>query len=291
MTSRTPLIVAGSVVAAGVLWYLFRPELLFIDQTVNEAFPVAAVQPVSQSSPKAMPVQLASGMFHAGAHETKGAATIVRLGDGKRVLRLTNFQTSNGPDVRVLLISAADATDNDTVKNSKRVELASLKGNVGDQNYDIPADVDLTQYSAVTIWCNRFGVNFGTAPLQEAVSMHDAMPAGDLRTLGAGAFHSGAHETKGAATLYELPGGKRVLRLTDFETSNGPDVRVLLIAASDATDNDTVKASNPIELGKLKGNVGDQNYDVPANVDLQKYRAAVVWCHRFGVNFGTAPLR
>jgi hypothetical protein len=62
------------------------------------------------------------------------------------------------------------------------------------------------------------------------------------------------------------------------------------VAAGDAKDNDTVKNAGFIDLGSLKGNIGDQNYDVPANVDLAKYRAATIWCARFNVNFGTAPL-
>ena len=81
-----------------------------------------------------------------------------------------------------------------------------------------------------------------------------------------------------------------MLRLTNFKTSNGPDVRVYLVAAGDAKDNETVKKAGFIELGKLKGNEGDQNYDVPANADLAKYRAVTIWCARFNVNFGTAPL-
>jgi hypothetical protein len=99
-----------------------------------------------------------------------------------------------------------------------------------------------------------------------------------------------AHETKGTATVHRLPDGKRVLRLTEFATSNGPDVRVYLVAASDATDNETVKKAGFVELGRLKGTEGDQNYHVPADLDLGKYRAVTIWCRRFSVNFGTAPL-
>ena len=51
-----------------------------------------------------------------------------------------------------------------------------------------------------------------------------------------------------------------------------------------------MKSAGYVEVGKLKGNVGDQNYDVPEDVDLAKYRAVTIWCNRFGVNFGTAPL-
>jgi hypothetical protein len=82
-----------------------------------------------------------------------------------------------------------------------------------------------------------------------------------------------------------------VLRLTDFETSNGPAVRVYRIAAGDADDADTVKESGPIDLSELKGSRGDQNHDVPAGADLAKYRAVTIWCARFDVSFATAPSR
>jgi len=147
------------VVGAGA-WYTFRPERLFINQRVNEQFPTA-----SAASNK-----LVSGQFHSGAHETKGTATVFQLADGKKTLRLTSFETSNGPDVHVYLVAAADAKDNDTVKTAGFVDLGSLKGNIGDQNYDVPANVDLAKYRAATIWCARFNVNFGTAPL-----MNDSM--------------------------------------------------------------------------------------------------------------------
>ena len=67
-------------------------------------------------------------------------------------------------------------------------------------------------------------------------------------------------------------------------------MRVYIVAASDATDNDTVTTAGFVDLGEMKGNKGDQNYDVPADVDLAKYRAVTIWCRRFDVNFGTPPL-
>ena len=99
-----------------------------------------------------------------------------------------------------------------------------------------------------------------------------------------------AHPTSGLATLYEGLGGKRYLRLTDFTTSNGPDVHVVLARAEDpALDQKIVKGNlDYVELGKLKGNQGDQNYDVPVAVDLQKYNAVVIYCVRFNAVFGVA---
>ena len=154
--SRKLVIALLVLIVIGVgAWYAFRPERLFINQRVNEKFPTA-----SAASNK-----LASGQFHSGAHETKGTATVFQLADGKKTLRLTNFETSNGPDVHVYLIAAEDAKDNDTVTRAGFVDIGSLKGNIGDQNYDLPANTDLARYRAVTIWCKRFSVNFGTAPL------------------------------------------------------------------------------------------------------------------------------
>lgn len=151
------------LIAAGAAWYAFRPERLIINQRVNEQFPTA-------STANNATTKVASGQFHSGAHETKGTATVLQLADGKKTLRLTDFQTSNGPDVHVYLVAAEDAKDNDTVTRAGFLELGSLKGNIGDQNYDLPANTDLSKYRAVTIWCKRFSVNFGTAPL-----MNDSM--------------------------------------------------------------------------------------------------------------------
>ena len=159
MTRKFTVVLVVAIVGF-IAWYAFRPERLFINQRVNEQFPTA-----SAASNK-----LASGQFRTAAHETKGTATVFQLADGKKALRLTDFATSNGPDVHVYLVAAADAKDNDAVTKAGFIDVGSLKGNIGDQNYDLPADIDLAKYRAVTIWCKRFSVNFGTAPL-----MNDAM--------------------------------------------------------------------------------------------------------------------
>jgi len=162
MASRRTIITLSALVAIVAAWYAFRPERLFLNTTVSEAFPAASQ---AQAAVPSAPVPLAAGRFHTNAHETKGLATIYRLSDGKRVLRLTEFATSNGPDVHVYLVAAGDVQEDATVKRAGFVDLGSIKGNVGDQNYDVPTDLDLSKYRAATIWCRRFAVNFGTAPL------------------------------------------------------------------------------------------------------------------------------
>jgi Electron transfer DM13 len=112
---------------------------------------------------------LETGTFHGKVHNTSGRATVYREQDGKLILRLTNFKTSNGPDVHVILIAAKDADDdaNFLKGNTERVELGDLKGNTGDQNYEIPKGTDLGKFQTVSIYCERFNANFGAAPLEK----------------------------------------------------------------------------------------------------------------------------
>ncbi|MBV8068218.1 MAG: DM13 domain-containing protein [Candidatus Eremiobacteraeota bacterium] len=113
----------------------------------------------------AAPTALESGNLVAGAHDTAGTVTIYRLDNGDRVLRLTNFHTSNGPDVHIYLTSAEKVKANGDVTGGKYLDLGSLKGNIGDQNYTIPSGVALADYHSVSVWCARFHVNFGAAQL------------------------------------------------------------------------------------------------------------------------------
>jgi Electron transfer DM13 len=115
------------------------------------------------------PQTLETGTFHGKVHSTTGRATIYQEADGNLVLRLTNFKTSNGPDVHVILVAAKDADDdaNFLKSDTARVELGKLKGNEGDQNYKIPKGTDLSKFQTVSIYCERFNANFGAAPLQK----------------------------------------------------------------------------------------------------------------------------
>jgi len=141
-------------------WWAFRPEKLFINQKVNEAAPASL-----SSEPEA----LYTGKLEGKAHPTSGRATIYKSPDGMQYLRLTDFKTSNGPDVHVVLVRADDkALQQEIVKGGlEHVELGTLKGNQGDQNYDLPAATDLNQYQAVVIYCERFNAIFGVARLEK----------------------------------------------------------------------------------------------------------------------------
>jgi hypothetical protein len=113
-----------------------------------------------------------------------------------------------------------------------------------------------------------------------------ARPANVL--LSRGRFESLEHATTGVAQVIGLPGGRRVLTLTRFETDNGPDLRVYLSSA-DASQDSAGDAF--VDLGGLKGNVGDQQYEIPRGADLGRLTKVVVWCRAFSVGFGAASLR
>jgi hypothetical protein len=162
--NKRNIVIGIGVVALALAWYAFRPELLFIDKTVSEEFPGGtAMSPIEKR-----PMVVTKGHFKGRAHETRGLATIYRFPDGKRALRLTEFETSNGPDVRIYLTAAAFEKGNDSIGPAGFIDLGAMKGNKGDQNYEIPADADLDKFINVTIWCRRFGVNFATAPLAKS---------------------------------------------------------------------------------------------------------------------------
>jgi len=140
-------------------WWAFRPDKLWINEKVNEPAPFASALD---------PQPLYTGRLQGKAHQTSGRATLYKRSDGKQYLRLTDFITSNGPDVHVLLVRGDDqGLQQEIVRgNLDSVELGSLKGNQGDQNYDLPGTTDLTKYRTAVIYCERFHAIFGLARLE-----------------------------------------------------------------------------------------------------------------------------
>lgn len=92
-----------------------------------------------------------------GIHNVGGIGKILTLVDGSKILRLENFKSTNGPDLHVYLSTDKMASD--------FMDLGRLKGNIGNQNYQVPVDIDLSKYNNVLIWCKAFSVLFGNAQL------------------------------------------------------------------------------------------------------------------------------
>jgi hypothetical protein len=93
----------------------------------------------------------------------------------------------------------------------------------------------------------------------------------------------GIHDAQGVAKVIPVEGGGNVLRLEDLVVTNGPDLYVYL-----STDK---SASDFVNLGRLKANIGNQNYEVPQGTDLTKYDTVLIWCKAFSVLFGSADLK
>lgn len=172
-----PLLTVAAILI-GVGLYLFQPWKLVVDQSVAEAAPTApapqegAADPADPADPAAQPpagpVVLSAGTFISHEHATTGAVQILQLADGSRVLRIEDLDTSNGPDLKVWLTDAPviEGTAGWGVfDDGAWVDLGRLKGNQGSQNYAIPAGVDLSTLTSVSIWCDRFNVSFGAAQL------------------------------------------------------------------------------------------------------------------------------
>jgi hypothetical protein len=174
--------VAGLVLTVpALLW--FEPWQIFLEQSVNEALPgsseSAPAAEAGESSagsaggkdesgqPNAAPAVKSVGPFRSLEHETTGRARILELDVGRRFVRLEDFRTSNGPDL-VVLLSDTPATEDSwgAYDDGRTILLGELKGNTGNQNYGIPPDVELSQFDSVVIWCRRFTVGFGAAPIQ-----------------------------------------------------------------------------------------------------------------------------
>ena len=110
-------------------------------------------------------MSVAMGDFIGRSHPGSGQALVLTDGTDQRFLRFENFETDNGPDLNVYLVAGSTADGDAGTFDDDFVDLGDLKGNIGPQNYEIPVDVDLDQYSTVVVWCVRFGVAFTAADL------------------------------------------------------------------------------------------------------------------------------
>lgn len=166
-----------------------------------------------------------------------------------------------------------------------------------DESFDFVLDdgrVDMPQVMAMPVdkrEAMKSDIMAAAANAPDAVAADD-MPAQTPRAIARGEFvdADAIHKGSGTATVYELPDGTHVVRFEDFRATNGPALVVYLsehaapMAASD------ISAAGFVSLGKLKGNVGNQNYVVPASVDIDAFNSVAIWCELFDVLFSPAAL-
>ena len=170
-------LVVALIVGAGLIGFVlawFQPQKLFLNKTVNEPVPgVIQTAPAGETSRNAAAGRspppglqaLRSGSFRSLEHATTGKAIVLRRPGGSLILRLERLSTSNGPDLRVYLSHVPASSDLHAYRTGF-IDLGALKGNRGSQNYVIPAGTDLSAFKSAVIWCRRFAVGFGVAPLR-----------------------------------------------------------------------------------------------------------------------------
>lgn len=165
---KTWLLVAAvaAVVVVAVVLVWFQPQTLLINREAAEELPGVAAGDAGGADGAAEFDELARGEFagFTGKHGT-GTARLLAMDDGTHLVRFEELDTSNGPDLRVYL-SAAPADGDEAAHDDDFVDLGVLTANRGDQNYPVPADVDVTRFRSVVVWCRRFSVGFAAAPLE-----------------------------------------------------------------------------------------------------------------------------
>jgi hypothetical protein len=148
--------------------YLIAAGILGVGLIADEARPTAPAATSTGTAPAATgPATIAAGNFRSLEHETTGRAEIIKLADGSHILRFENLDTSNGPDL-VVYLSELPSNLGWRDYGRRFISLGGLKANRGNQNYKIPAGTDLSRYKSAVIWCRRFTVGFGVAPLKPA---------------------------------------------------------------------------------------------------------------------------
>ena len=148
--TRTAIAVAAVAIGG---WYLLS---LRGNDVQEELVSVAAASERESTSPGG-PALVASGSFGALDHPGEGAAEVISQ-EGRLTLQLRDFETDAGPDLKVYLATGTDG--------SEFVDLGGLKGNSGNQTYEVPAGTDTQKYDTVLIWCRAFSVGFTAAPLK-----------------------------------------------------------------------------------------------------------------------------
>jgi Electron transfer DM13 len=159
LVRRKWILSAVGVPVLVALWWAFRPEKLWINQKVNEAAPFDT---------SGGPQPIFTGRFDGKSQQTIGRATLYKKPGGEGSLRLTDFTTSNGGDVHVVLARSGDQSMAQHAGKDAldRIDLGPLRTNQGDQAYDLPRATDLNKYDAVLIYSEQSHAVFGVAKLE-----------------------------------------------------------------------------------------------------------------------------
>lgn len=226
--------------ALGLAWWLGSP--LFIDQVVDEPFPLAAMAVV----PADMTAE----------------------------------------EVEAIML---DAASTDTPADEEMPEMATTATSVASSTTS-PATTEAPDGEAPTTTAVAANEPSTTLPPEPSTTLPPeptgpvALASGTL--MDADSFHKGS----GQVVLYQLEDGSRIIRLEDIEVTNGPQLHVLLTPVHGLAGRDHLREAGYVDLGALKGNIGSQNYEVPADYVIPEQMTLVIYCVPFHVVFATAEL-
>jgi len=262
MKIRLFVVIAGLIVlavAGAAGWYLVSP--LFIDNVVDEEFPFeqAAEAAASRTNSEQMEANVEEVSAAVPEPEEMPAAA-------ESEVMAEEAEAEAMPEAAEMEVEEAVSEEN----------MEAMPEEVEEK--DMPESAEMKVEEVVS--------EDNMAEMEQESSGADrpvAMLQGQFQD--ADRFHQGS----GEATIYQLPDGSHVLRFETFEVTNGPDLHVLLSTHPAPTNQEEVMAGY-LDLGKLKGNVGSQNYDIPAGTDLSQFNSVVIYCEPFHVVFSTATL-
>lgn len=252
MTPRVKWIAAGAVLAVGIGGFLFfRPDKLFVDDVANETLSTDVQAALDAAREPTTSASSSSGSSSEPTEST-GAASTTTI-----AVSSSAATTSRGP---VSSASTAPTTASQSTSPSTA-----------------PATAPPTTQPT-------------TPPTTQATTQPPAAQGGGATVLLRGQWVGLEHDTSGSVAVVQTAAGRRLV-FEDLRTSNGPDLRVYLSPKAAQPDSWGGYNTGGVQLGRLKGNVGTQTYEIPASVDLDSLRTAVIWCERFSVGFGAADLR
>jgi len=243
----------------GIAWWLLAP--LFTSTTVEEEFPFASTAAVLPDMDRAQAEQVMSGIA--------------------KVDQSSNEDMPLPVDPRSELTKALSAGDTDaTDAVMKTLAYAAVKSMPGTMT--APAKDEMTEAVAKAMM----------DALPDAVAKVETQIASEPVRLKSGQLQDQDrfHKGSGTATIYRLADGSQILRLEDFQVTNGPDLRVILTRSQNPEEAGQVTGPGHLELAKLKGNMGNQNYSIPDDADFSTFNSVVVFCKPFRVIFSVASL-
>ena len=251
-----------------VAWWLLSP--LFTSKTVDEQFPLSksAVVPVNMERKD---VEMVMSRMAAMGEEVDEPMMAVE----------------ESPPAAAGMM---DSPMMDTVANTTAAGAAEdlSKDMASYMPEGLPAT---TEQVMVQVMADRIKENLEDA-MTEAMAQPPADPPAPV-SLKQGAFTDADrfHKGSGQATIYQLPDGSHVLRLENLDVTNGPDLRVILSPSQNPESSGEVKGQGYVELDKLKGNKGNQNYPIPTGFDVATIQSVVIYCKPFKVIFSVASLQ